>query len=139
MIKNRVLNKKMQSKSKNSKINGLFLTDRILEMNEYQNMIKNKKKIINKRISEEEKNIENSLLKLNNKFNKITVSKLRNENQDFIECYNKYSKTNLNKKSGLFQDLSQNYYSKENQIPNVYINLFKINPLLDNNINKIYL
>ena len=139
MIKNRVLNKKMQSKSKNSKINGLFLTDRILEMNEYQNMIKNKKKIINKRISEEEKNIENSLLKLNNKFNKITVSKLRNENQDFIECYNKYSKTNLNKKSGLFQDLSQNYYSKENQIPNVYNNLFKINPLLDNNINKIYL
>ena len=139
MIKNRVLNKKMQSKSKNSKINGLFLTDRILEMNEYQNMIKNKKKIINKRISEEEKNIENSLLKLNNKFNKITVSQLRNENQDFIDCYNKYSKTNLNKKSGLFQDLSQNYYSKENRIPNVYINLFKINPLLDNNINKIYL
>ena len=139
MIKNRVLNKKMQSKSKDSKINGLFLTDRILEMNEYQNMIKNKKKIINKRISEEEKNIENSLLKLNNKFNEITVSKLRNENQDFIECYNKYSKTNLNKKSGLFQDLSQNYYSKENQIPNVYNNLFKINPLLDNNINKIYL
>ena len=139
MIKNRVLTKKMQSKSKNSKINGLFLTDRILEMNEYQNMVKNKKKIINKRISEEEKNIENSLLKLNNKFNEITVSKLRNENQDFIECYNKYSKTNLNKKSGLFQDLSQNYYSKENQIPNVYNNLFKINPLLDNNINKIYL
>ena len=49
MIKNRVLTKKMQSKSKNSKINGLFLTDRILEMNEYQDMVKNKKNKINKK------------------------------------------------------------------------------------------
>ena len=105
MNKNRLLTKKMRAKIKNAKKNGLFLKDKILEINGYQNMVENKKSIINSKISEEEKNIENSLLKLNNKLNNITVRQLRNENQQFLENYNKFSETT--KLDSLFQDLSQ--------------------------------
>ena len=139
MIKNRALNKKMRSKSKNAQKNGLFLKDRIQEINGYQNMVDNKKSIINTKISEEEKNIENSLFKLNNKFNNITARHLRNENQQFLENFKKFSKTNSLKLDSLFQDLSQIYYNKGYKMPNINKNLYKVNPLLENNPQKIFL
>ena len=140
MIKNRVLTEKMRSKSKKAKKYGLFLKDRIQEMSGYQNMVENKKSIINSKISEEEKNIENSLLKFTNKFNNITARHLRNENQQFLENYKQFSKTNLIKLDSLFQDLSQIYYNKGYKMPNINNNdLYKINPLLEKNPKKIFL
>ena len=139
MNKKRILIKEIQLYSKKDKLKDMFITDKIQEMNKYQNMINNKKKIINIKINEEEKNMENSLFKLRNRYNNITAIKLRNENKDFSEKYSKFSKTNIKTIDSLIQDLSEIYYNKGYQIPNLNNNLFKINPLLENNTKKIYL
>lgn len=137
MIKNRILAKKMLSNAKKIKNNGLFLTEK-KEINEYQNLVNNKKRIIKMKIAEEEKNLENSLLKLSNKFNNITSSKINKENKDFSEKYNNFSKTHLKTIDSLMQNLSEIYNNKGYQI-NLKNNLFKLNPLLETQTNKIYL
>ena len=139
MLRNRVLTKKIQTQSRNRNINGIFLTDRIGEINGYQNIVNNKKRIINKKIHEEEKYLEKSLIKISNKLNNLNNEKLKNENKKFSEKYNNFSKTNFMTIESLVGDLSEIYYKKGFKIPNLHNNLFKINPLLENKINKIYL
>lgn len=139
MLRNRVLTKKIQTQSRNRNIKGIFLTDRIGEINGYQNIVNNKKRIINKKIHEEEKYLEKSLIKISNKLNNLNNEKLKNENKKFSEKYNNFSKTNFMTIESLVGDLSEIYYKKGFKIPNLHNNLFKINPLLENNINKIYL
>ena len=139
MLKNRVLTKKIQTQSRNRNSKGFFLTDRIREINGYENIVNNKKRIINKKINEEEKYLEKSLIKISNKWNNLKNEKLKNENENFSEKYNNFSKTNFMTIESLVGDLSEIYYKKGFKIPNLHNNLFKVNPLLENNINKIYL
>lgn len=139
MIKNRILTKEIQSNSKKDKSKGLILNGKAREINEYENIIKNKKRIINMKIKEEEKNIEKSLTKLSHKINNINDSKLRNENQIFFKQYNQFSKKNFITVDSLVGDLSRIYSNKGYEIPNLNNNLFKINPLLENNASKMFL
>ena len=139
MLRNRVLTKKIQAQSRNRNSKGIFLTDRIAEINGYQNIVNNKKRIINKKIHEEEKYLEQSLIKISNKWSNINNEKLKNENKKFSEKYNNFSKANFMTIESLVGDLSEIYYKKGFKIPNLHNNLFKVNPLLENNINKIYL
>lgn len=138
MIKNRILTKDMFSNAKKIKNNRIFLTEKKEEIHEYQNLVNNKKRIIKMKIAEEEKNLENSLLKLSNRFDNITSSKINKENKDFSEKYNKFSKKHLKTIDSLMQNLSDIYNNKGYQI-NLKNNLFKLNPLLETKTNKIYL
>ena len=138
MIKNRILTKDMFSNAKKIKNNRIFLTEKKEEIHEYQNLDNNKKRIIKMKIAEEEKNLENSLLKLSNRFDNITSLKINKENKDFSEKYNKFSKKHLKTIDSLMQNLSDIYNNKGYQI-NLKNNLFKLNPLLETKTNKIYL
>lgn len=124
---------------KQIKNNEPLSAERELELKEYKNLVNNKKRLINLKILEEEKNLENSLSKITYKFNRIKVSKLRNENQNFSNEYNSFSKKHFKTIGLLIKDLSDTYNNKGYQIPNLQNNLFKINPLLENRTNKIYL
>lgn len=124
---------------KQIKNNEPLSAERELELKEYKNLVNNKKRLINLKILEEEKNLENSLSKITYKFNRIKVSKLRNENQNFSNEYNSFSKKDFKTIDLLIKDLSDTYNNKGYQIPNLQNNLFKINPLLENRTNKIYL
>ena len=124
---------------KQIKNNEPLSAERELELKEYKNLVNNKKRLINLKILEEEKNLENSLSKITYKFNRIKVSKLRNENQNFSNEYNSFSKKHFKTIDLLIKDLSDTYNNKGYQIPNLQNNLFKINPLLENRTNKIYL
>ena len=140
MINNKISTKEIQSYSQNNKNKILYLdTERKRKLNGYINFVKNKKRIINIKIKEEEKKLENSLSKISRKFNSITATNLKNENELFSQKYNQFSKKHLNKIELLIGDLSHIYYKKGYKIPNLHNNLFKINPLLENHTNKIYL
>ena len=138
MIKSRFFSKR---KAKiNQTTNKISLTvSRERQLKNYQNLVNNKKRIINLRISEEEKNLENSLTKITNKFNKIKASKLRNDNQNFSNDYNTFSKTHFKPMDVLMKDLSDIYLHKGYHIRNLQNNIFKMNPLLENRTNKIFL
>ena len=139
MINNKVSNKENHSYSNNKNKKLYLTTDRKREINEYKNFVNNKKRVINITIKEEEKNLENLLSKLSNKFNSITVENLRKENDNFSQKYNQFAKKHLQKIELLVGDLSHIYHKKGYKIPNLQNNLFKINPLLENHTNKIYL
>ena len=138
MIKNRLFpRRRTKLKQITNKI--ALSTSREREIKNYKNSVDNKKRIINLKILEEEKNLENSLTKITKKFNNIKASKLKNQNQNFFNDYNTFSKNHFKPMDVLMQDLSDIYLHKGYQIKNLQSNLFKMNPLLDNNTNKIYL
>lgn len=139
MIKNSILSKGNKTKRKQIKNNEPLSAERELELKEYKSLVNNKKRLINLKILEEEKNLENSLSKITYKFNRIKASKLRNENQNFSNEYNSFSKKHFKTIDLLMKDLSDAYNNKGYQIPNLQSNLFKKNPLLENRTNKIYL
>ena len=127
----------MNSKSKSYKDNKDYIISQHREINEYRTITNNKKRIINLRISEEEKNLEFSLLKIKKKYNNLSVSK--NDNHNFSEKYPEFAKTHFRSIDSLVKDISEIYSYRGYRIPNLQNNLFKFNPLLEANSNKIYL
>ena len=139
MNKNSVLSKGIHS-LKNSKKNGGLNIEEQKIINNFINITDNKKRIINLKISEEEKNLEYSLQKIKNNILKTqNITLLRNDNEDFYEKYNDFSKTHLKTIEVLVQDLTEKYKDKGYPIPNLHYNLFKINPLLEDSSNRIFL
>ena len=127
----------MNSKSKSYKDNKDYIISQHREINEYRTITNNKKRIINLRISEEEKNLEFSLLKIKKKYNNLSVSK--NDNHNFSEKYPEFAKTHFRSIDSLVKDISEIYSYRGYRIPNLQNNLFKFNPLLEANSNKIFL
>jgi hypothetical protein len=137
MIKNRLFPKR-RTKLKQITNKIALTASREREIKNYRNLVDNKKRIINLKILEEKKNLENSLTKITKKFNNIKASKLRNQNQNFSNDYNTFSKNHFKPMDLLMQDLSDIYLHKGYQIKNLQSNLFKMNPLLENRTNKIF-
>ena len=131
------LAKEMHSKSKSLKDNKDFIISQHREINEYRTITNNKKRIINLRISEEEKNLQISLLKIKQRYNNLSVSK--NDNHNFSEKYPEFAKTHFKSIDSLIKDISEIYSYRGYRIPNLQNNLFKFNPLLEANSNKIFL
>ena len=127
----------MFSKSRSLKDNKDYIISQHREINEYRTITNNKKRIINLRISEEEKNLEFSLLKIKKKYNNLSVSK--NDNHNFSEKYPEFAKTHFKSIDSLVKDISEIYSYRGYRIPNLQNNLFKFNPLLEANSSKIYL
>ena len=135
MIRNKILEKDIKSK----KFIRKFSPNKQRKIREYKTITDNKKRIINIRIADEEKNLEKSLNKIKKGYSRSFGNKLRNDDQSFYEKYNDFSKTHFKSIDSIVKDISEIYINHGYIIPNLYNNLFKINPLLESNSNRIFL
>ena len=105
--------------------------DNPMQIYEYQNRVHMIQKRIKQRVKEEQKNIEKNLTKITTNFNNLT-------SRNFYENYQKYSKKYF-KTTDLLEDIEEKYREKGYSIPKLNLNFSKVNPLLDNNVNKLFI
>ena len=121
---------KQQIKNKNND-NNISLLDSPLKMYEYQNRIHMMQRRINEKVKEERKNIEKQLKNFSTNYISLTT---RNFYRDYKKFSDKYFKT-----TNLIDDIAYKYEQKGYIIPNLNHDFFKVNPLLDSNVNKLYI
>ena len=98
---------------------------------EYQNRVHMIQRRINQKVKEEQKNIEKYLTKLNLNYQSLT-------SRNFYRNYQKFSKKYF-KTTNLIDDIVEKYEHKGYIIPKLNHDFFKVNPLLDSNVNKLFI
>jgi hypothetical protein len=98
---------------------------------EYQNRVHMIQRRINEKVKEEQKNIEKYLTKLNLNYQSLT-------SRNFYRNYQKFSKKYF-KTTNLIDDIVEKYEHKGYIIPKLNHDFFKVNPLLDSNVNKLFI
>ena len=135
----------MKLKKSNNFINGLrensniktnnkkniYSLDTPMKIYNYHNRVHMIQKKINKKVKEEQKNIEKNLSKITTNFHSLTS---RNFYKDYKKFSDKYFKT-----TNLIDNIADKYHEKGYIIPNLNHDFFKVNPLLDSNINKLFI
>ena len=135
----------MKLKKSNNFINGLrensniktnnkkniYSLDTPMKIYNYHNRVHMIQKKINKKVKEEHKNIEKNLSKITTNFHSLTS---RNFYKDYKKFSDKYFKT-----TNLIDNIADKYHEKGYIIPNLNHDFFKVNPLLDSNINKLFI
>lgn len=119
------------STQQNHDKNNLNKLDTPMKIYDYQNRVHMRQKRINEKIKEEQKNIEKSLSHFNINFQSLTS---RNFFSDYKKFSNKYFGT-----TNLIEDIAGKYQEKGYNVPDFNFNFFKVNPLLDSNVNKLYI
>lgn len=117
------------NKSGNKKI--IEKLDNPMKIYDYENRVRMTQYKINQRVREERKNIEKNLTKLTTNFPSFTS---RNFYRDYQKYKKKYFKT-----ENLVEDIAEKYQEKGYNIHNMNHNFFKVNPLLDSNVNKLFI
>ena len=117
------------NKSGNKKI--IEKLDNPMKIYDYENRVRMTQYKINQRVREERKNIEKNLTKLTTNFPSFTP---RNFYRDYQKYKKKYFKT-----ENLVEDIAEKYQEKGYNIHNMNHNFFKVNPLLDSNVNKLFI
>ena len=125
----RELKSKSNNKSQNKKSIDKF--DNPMKVYEYQNRVHMIQKKINQKVKEEQKNIEKNLSKLTTHFHNLTT---RNFYRDYQKYSDKYFKT-----TNLIENIAEKYQEKGYIIPNLNHDFFKVNPLLDSSVNKLFI
>ena len=120
---------KLNTKSRNIKSIDSF--DNPMKIYEYQNRIHMIQIKINKKVKEEQKNIEKNLTKLKTSFHNLTSRNFYKNYQKFTE---KYFKT-----TDLVENIAEKYHEKGYIIPKLNLDFSKVNPLLDSNVNKLFI
>ena len=119
-----------RNKNSNNK-NNIGSLDTPIKIYEYQNRVHMMQRRINQRVKEEQKNIEKQLSNFSTSFHNLTS---RNFYRDYQKFSEKYFKT-----TNLIEDIAQKYEEKNYKIPNLNHDFFKANPLLDCNMNKLFI
>ena len=119
-----------RNKNSNNK-NNIGSLDTPIKIYEYQNRVHLMQRRINQRVKEEQKNIEKQLSNFSTSFHNLTS---RNFYRDYQKFSEKYFKT-----TNLIEDIAQKYEEKNYKIPNLNHDFFKANPLLDCNMNKLFI
>lgn len=119
-----------RNKNSNNK-NNIGSLDTPIKIYEYQNRVHVMQRRINQRVKEEQKNIEKQLSNFSTSFHNLTS---RNFYRDYQKFSEKYFKT-----TNLIEDIAQKYEEKNYKIPNLNHDFFKANPLLDCNMNKLFI
>ena len=119
-----------QNKKSNNK-NNIDRLDNPMKIYEYHNRVYMLQRKINKRVNEEKKYFEKNIKKFNTNFKSFTS---RNFYHDYKKFSEKYFKT-----TNLVDDIAYKYHEKGYKIPKINNDLFKINPLLDCNMNKLFI
>lgn len=119
-----------RNKNSNNK-NNIGYLDTPIKIYEYQNKVHMMQRRINQRVKEEQKNIEKQLSNFSTSFHNLTS---RNFYRDYQKFSEKYFKT-----TNLIEDIAQKYEEKNYKVPNLNHDFFKANPLLDCNMNKLFI
>ena len=119
-----------QNKKSNNK-NNIDRLDNPMKIYEYHNRVYMLQRKINKRVNEEKKYFEKNIKKFNTNFKSFTS---RNFYHDYKKFSEKYFKT-----TNLVDDIAYKYHEKGYKIPKINNDLFKVNPLLDSNMNKLFI
>ena len=123
------LRDKSNNKTNNKKnINNL---DTPMKIYNYHNRVHMIQKRINQKVKDEQKNIEKNLSKITTNFQSLTS---RNFYKDYKKFSDKYFQT-----TNLIDNVADKYHEKGYIIPNLNHDFFKVNPLLDSNINKLFI
>lgn len=125
--------KELKSKSFNKaqKKKNIEKLDNPMKIYEYENRVRSTQQKINQRVTEEKKYIEKNLIKLTPYFPNFTS---RNFYRDYQKYTNKYFKT-----ENIVEDIAEKYQEKGYNILNMNHDFFKVNPLLDSNVNKLFI
>ncbi len=123
--------KEIKSSNKIKNKNNVYDLDTPAKMYEYQSRIKIINKKINQKVKEEQKNIEKYLSKITTNFHSMT-------SRNFYRDYKKYSEKYFHT-TNLVDDIAEKYQEKGYIIPNFHHDFFKVNPLLDCNVNKLFI
>ena len=105
--------------------------DTPMKIYEYQNRVHMIQKRINEKVKEEQKNIEKYLSKLNLNYQSLT-------SRNFYPNYQKFSKKYF-QTTNLVDDIVEKYNQKGYIIPKLNHDFFKVNPLLDSSVNKLFI
>ena len=105
--------------------------DTPMKIYEYQNRVHMIQRRINEKVKEEQKNIEKYLSKLNLNYQSLT-------SRNFYPNYQKFSKKYF-KTTNLVDDIVEKYDQKGYIIPKLNHDFFKVNPLLDSSVNKLFI
>lgn len=121
---------KNNSKKNNNK-NNIDKLDSPMKLYDYQSRVYMMQKRINKKVKEEKEYFEKHLTKLNTNFQSLT-------SRNFYHNYKKFSEKYF-KTTNLVDDIVDKYEEKGYKIPKINNDLFKVNPLLDSNMNKLFI
>ena len=105
--------------------------DTPMKIYEYQNRVHMIQRRINEKVKEEQKNIEKYLSKLNLNYQSLT-------SRNFYTNYQKFSKKYF-QTTNLVDDIVEKYNQKGYIIPKLNHDFFKVNPLLDSSVNKLFI
>ena len=122
---------KSKTNNKSSGKKNIDKFDNPMQIYEYQNRVHTIQNKINQRVKEEQKYIEKNLTKIKTTFNNLTS---RNFYRDYQKFSEKYFKT-----TDIVENIAEKYYEKGYSIPKISLDFSKVNPLLDSNVNKLYI
>jgi len=118
----------------NNKVNNkknINSLDTPMKIYNYHNRVHMIQRKINQKVKEEQKNIEKNLSKIRTNFHSLT-------SRNFYKDYKKFSNEHF-KTTNLIDNIVDKYHEKGYIVPNLNHDFFKVNPLLDSNINKLYI
>lgn len=111
--------------------NSIDKLDTPMKIYDYQNRVHMIHRRIKQVVKEEQKNIEKQLTKFDTNFQSFT-------SRNFYKDYKKFSDKCF-KTTNLVDNIAERYQEKGYNILNLNYEFYKINPLLDSNVNKLFI